>query len=328
MADDFLQLSDTGRLNTIYQPIIVSSLNDRSVLRSAIPRVPQKGGDKCRWVLKTARSTKYGSTTETAEIEVGHTTRNTAYSDWAILYAGIGISDIEIAAMASAPYSVTGMDPVREAIQDATRDFMYAENNQMCKGPDLTGVATDMNGLDNWINDSNCPSKVTSPAGIAYAGNSYVAATVDSNSGTQRDITLSLIDDAIDNIEIAGGVANLAITKQKQRSAIAAQLTAMQRFSTTEIAGGFTALSYRDIPIIADAYIAATNNTGVDKTAVAGWNGNVYVVDTNYCMVKVLQDAMIVDLTKKGFQTRKAIGAFEQFVFTSPNKSAKIVDLT
>ena len=328
MADDYLQLTDAGRLNTIYDPVIVSTLNEKSILRNALPVEMQLGGDKCRWVLKTGRINKLGSTTETAAIEVGHSTRVTVYTDWRIVYAGIGITDVEIAAMQKTPYSVTGVDPIKEAIEDATMDFQYTEDNMLCKGPDLTTVAADMDGLDNWINDATCPTKTNSPANRAYSGNTDQQASIIDNSGTQVDVSLDLLDEGIDKIGIAGGNCNLLVTKNRQLSAIAALLTANQIHQTTEIKGGFTALEYRGVPIIADAYIAATDYVGTDKTAVSGWNGNVYGMDTNYVRRKVLKDAGLVDLSKTGFQVRKAIGAFENLIFTSPNKSMKIVDLS
>ena len=75
----------------------------------------------------------------------------------------------------------------------------------------------------------------------------------DDNSGTNRDLTLSLIQQSITAVAKNGGKTTLILSDHDTRDAYAALVIADKRFvNTLDLDGGFKALAYNEIPWVAD----------------------------------------------------------------------------
>lgn len=106
----------------------------------------------------------------------------------------------------------------------------------------------ELTGLDAIFNDS-----VSTLYGVNKAANPWIKPRVKSQSGA---ITEASIQNVLDSIEEAGGdPANLIITSFGVRRAFINLLSQNKRtLDTTELAGGFRALSYNGIPVVADRF--------------------------------------------------------------------------
>jgi hypothetical protein len=77
--------------------------------------------------------------------------------------------------------------------------------------------------------------------------------STDSNAGTNRDLTLDLMQASLTAVEKNGGKTNLIVTTPELRDAYAALLVADRRFGESmNLDGGFKALDYSGIPLVAD----------------------------------------------------------------------------
>jgi len=114
---------------------------------------------------------------------------------------------------------------------------------------------------------------------ITRATNPYWNCSVnstDSNGGTNRDMTLDLIQASLTSVEVNGGKTNLIISDHALRDAYAALVVADKRFvNTMKLDGGWTALEYNGIPWVADGDCPA--NT-------------VFFVDTDHLQIMQMSD--------------------------------------
>ncbi len=92
--------------------------------------------------------------------------------------------------------------------------------------------------------------------GVSRADNSWLNPYVKSSAGT---LTEPMIQTALDTIEENGGApVNFIVCSWGVRRALQKLLSANKRFvETTELAGGYKALSYNGIPVVADRFCPA-----------------------------------------------------------------------
>ena len=100
--------------------------------------------------------------------------------------------------------------------------------------------------------------------------------TNDDNSGTNRDLTLQLMQDSLTSVEKNGGKTDLLLTTPDLRDAYAALLVADKRFvNTLKLDGGFKGLEYSGMPLVSDP--DATEN-------------NIYFLDTSHLYIMQTAD--------------------------------------
>ena len=140
-------------------------------------------------------------------------------------------------------------------------------------------LATDsyeMMGLKGLVDDG---AYVDILHGITRSSSAYwdcSTNTNDDNSGTNRDLTLALMQSSLTSVEKNGGKTDLIVTTPDLRDAYADLLVADKRFvNTLDLDGGFKALEYSGIPLVADP--DATEN-------------NLYFLDTSHLQIMQMSD--------------------------------------
>ena len=151
-------------------------------------------------------------------------------------------------------------------------------------GRTIAGVSV-TNGADVY--------NVTTRTAAAYAA----AAAVLDNNGTERDLTLDLLDNAIRSSRARGGEPKLIVLDYTQWDKLNALLLANQRYvdyqdytvgvgDETTYPGtqaGFQLVTYKGIPVLPDADVrAGVNADDTDQ------GGRVYVLDTDFLEIAIM----------------------------------------
>ena len=140
--------------------------------------------------------------------------------------------------------------------------------------------------------------------GTRTAGEWNAAATVLANSGTGRNLTLALLDQAIREVRVNGADPDVILMGYDQFDRLSAVLQAQQRYmdwgefvvkvgDESTLPGshaGFQVATYRGIPVIVDpdiqtSYTAADTELGSD----------VYVLDTRYLEIAIAAPTQYID---------------------------------
>jgi hypothetical protein len=136
------------------------------------------------------------------------------------------------------------------------------------------------------------------------AGEWNAAATVLANSGTGRNLTLALLDQAIREVRVNGADPDVILMGYDQFDRLSSLLQAQQRYmdwgefvvkvgDESTLPGshaGFQVATYRGIPVIVDPDIQ-TSFTAAD----AELGSNVYVLDTRYLELAVAAPTQYID---------------------------------
>ncbi|MAH45387.1 hypothetical protein CMI37_06135 [Candidatus Pacearchaeota archaeon] len=136
------------------------------------------------------------------------------------------------------------------------------------------------------------------------AGAYNAAATVLHNSGTGRNLTLSLLDQAIREVRVNGADPDVILMGYDQFDRLSSLLQAQQRYmdwgefvvkvgDESTLPGshaGFQVSTYRGIPVIVDPDVS-TSFTAAD----AELGSNVYVLDTRYLELAVAAPTQYID---------------------------------
>lgn len=165
-------------------------------------------------------------------------------------------SDVTVSTVDS-DTQVTVSAALDAAIDD--NDWVIAANSH-----DGAGVTPsnsyEMMGIKGIVDDGTYVTTLHNLSRSSYAWWKCSTNSNDDNSGTNRDLTLSLIQDSLTSVEKNGGKTDLIVTTPELRDSYAALLVADKRFvNTLELDGGFKALEYSGIPLVADP--DATPNT-------------------------------------------------------------------
>jgi len=111
----------------------------------------------------------------------------------------------------------------------------------------------EMMGLKGIIDDATYVTTLHNLSRSTYAWWKCSTHTNDDNSGTNRDMTLTLIQASITAVEKNGGKVSLILSDHDMRDAYAALVVADKRFiNTLDLDGGFKALDYSGMPWVAD----------------------------------------------------------------------------
>ena len=136
------------------------------------------------------------------------------------------------------------------------------------------------------------------------AGGHVAAATVLGNSGTGRNLTLSLLDQAIREVRVNGADPDVILMGYDQFDRLSSLLQAQQRYldwgefvvkvgDESTLPGshaGFQVATYRGIPVIVDP-----DCQGSFTAADANLGSNVYVMDTRYLELAIAAPTQYID---------------------------------
>jgi len=134
-------------------------------------------------------------------------------------------------------------------------DNDIADNDYVTRlgATDGAGTSYEMMGLKGIIDDSTYVTTLHNLSRSSYAWWKCSTHTSDSNAGTNRDLTLPLIQASITAVEKNGGKTNLILSDHATRDAYAALVIADKRFvNTLNLDGGFKGLDYNGIAWVAD----------------------------------------------------------------------------
>ena len=141
-------------------------------------------------------------------------------------------------------------------------------------------------------------------------------------------LTLAQLDEAID---LCAGMPDMLVMSKRSRRALNALLQISQRFmDRVTVQGGFSLLSYNDIPIYVSTNVVNTqtvNFTGV-TAETGGRTSTIYVVDTEHTWIGELTKLTVMPLAKKSSQYDEFdIFCDEVLVNRNPNANAKLVGI-
>jgi hypothetical protein len=131
--------------------------------------------------------------------------------------------------------------------------------------------ALEMMGLLGIVNNSNPRAGLYVGAiNRSTAGNEYWDASVDSNSGTLRPLTLDLMQTSWDAAEEEGGEISLVLTTRAVRRKYLRLVRADGRFvNTMTLDGGFDALEYNGKPLAVDRHCMPNRIYFLDESTLA-----------------------------------------------------------
>lgn len=156
----------------------------------------------------------------------------------------------------STDLTVSTVDSTTEVTLSAGANADVADNDEVVRANSTDDAATsyEMMGLKGIVDDATYVTTLHNLSRSDYAWWKCSTHTNDDNSGTNRDMTLTLIQDAVTAVEKNGGKVNLILSDHDIRDAYAALVVADKRFvNTLKLDGGYMALEYNGIPWVADA---------------------------------------------------------------------------
>lgn len=155
----------------------------------------------------------------------------------------------------STDLTISTVDSATQATLSAAADTAVADNDVIVRAnsTDDAGTSYEMMGLKGIIDDATYVTTLHNLSRSTYAWWKASTHSNDDNSGTNRDLTLALIQDSISAVEKNGGKTNLILSGHDVRDSYAALVVADKRFvNTMDLDGGFKALEYNGIPWVAD----------------------------------------------------------------------------
>lgn len=171
----------------------------------------------------------------------------------------LGIDDGD-GATNDADVVITTVDSATEVTVSAALDAAIDDNDWVVRANSTDGAGVlasdsyEMMGIKGIVDDATYVDTLHNLARGSYAWWKCSTFTNDDNSGTNRDLSLDLIQEAITAVEKNGDNVNLIVSSPEMRDAYAALLVADKRFvNTLDLDGGFKALEYSGIPWVADS---------------------------------------------------------------------------
>ena len=202
---------------------------------------------------------------------------------------------LTIAALDSSPATADGVFTYSRAGLTSIDDIVSIDGTNFLDG----NVATFANAYDL--------TTTLAASGRTVAANPWkTAASVQANSGTGRDLSLNMLDTAIQKIRTNGGEPKLIVMGHDQYFKLERLLNSQQRYlgqeeytvgvgSEKTFPGTRTGLilaTYMGIPILPDADCTKSPKIG----STTGTHGsNVYVLDTDYLEVAVAQPTQYIE---------------------------------
>lgn len=170
-----------------------------------------------------------------------------------------------------------------ELTMSAALNAAVADNDYVTRAgaTDQAGTSYEMTGLKGIVDDATYVTTLHNISRASYAWWKCSTFSNDDNSGTNRDLTLDLIQEAISAVEKNGGEVNMIISDHDLRDGYVKLVAADKRYvNTLTLDGGWKALEYSSgnsgaIPWVAD--VECQPNT-------------IFFVDTNHLRFMQMSD--------------------------------------
>ena len=180
------------------------------------------------------------------------------------LYEGM-LVDIQdpstgVACTASSGLTISTVDSATAVTLSAAINADVADDDRVVAygATDGSGVEDtdcyEMMGLKGIVDDASYLTTLHNLSRDDYEWWKCATHSTDDGSGTNRDLTLDLMQASLTAAEKNGATTDLILTTYELRDAYAAILVADKRFvNTMDLDGGFKGLEYNGIPLVADA---------------------------------------------------------------------------
>lgn len=155
----------------------------------------------------------------------------------------------------STDLTVSTVDSTTQVTLSAGANADVADNDVVVRAnsTDDAGTSYEMMGLKGIVDDATYVTTLHNLSRSSYAWWKCSTHSDDDNSGTNRDLTLPLIQSSVTAVEKNGGEVKLIISDHDTRDAYAALVIADKRHvNTLDLDGGWRALEYNTIPWVAD----------------------------------------------------------------------------
>jgi len=155
----------------------------------------------------------------------------------------------------STDLTVSTVDSTTQVTLSAGANADVADNDLVVRAntTDDLGTSYEMMGLKGIVDDATYVTTLHNLSRSDYVWWKCSTFTNDDNSGTNRDLTLELMQDAMTAVEKNGGTVNLILCSHALRDAYAALVVADKRFvNTMKLDGGFMGLEYNGIALVPD----------------------------------------------------------------------------
>jgi len=154
---------------------------------------------------------------------------------------------------------ISSVDSDTEVTVSAALDTSIDDNDYVVRANSTDGAGVlpsdsyEMMGLKGIVDDGTYVTTLHNLSRSDYAWWKCSTFDNDDNSGTNRDLTLDLIQEAMTAVEKNGGQVKMILSSPELRDAYASLLVSDKRFvNTLELDGGFKALEYSGTPWVAD----------------------------------------------------------------------------
>lgn len=232
-----------------YLPVLRTQLTDAVILLNRLEKDEQSVvGKSATLTLHSARNTGVGSAAEEGTLPTAtfQATKNSVIP-MKYNYGRLTLSGQTIEASKSNEGAI--VKALDFEMKRLLADMRKAINVQLwADGSGNSGA--DMMGIKATIDDSTV---LDTFQGIQRSTNTWWKAQRDGNAGVNRPLTLTLIQKVLTLCEKADGKVSLMLTSYDLRDTYASLLVADKRFvNTLKLDGGWSALEYNGIPIVAD----------------------------------------------------------------------------
>jgi rhodanese-related sulfurtransferase len=150
---------------------------------------------------------------------------------------------------------VTSVNSSTEVTMAVAANADVADNDVVTRAgaTDGAGTSYEMMGIKGIVDDNTYVDTLHGISRTSFAWWNCSTFANDDNSGTLRDLTIPLMQEAVSAVEKNGGKVNLIVCDHDMRDAYAALVIADKRYvNTMDLDGGFKGLEFNGIPLVAD----------------------------------------------------------------------------
>ena len=176
-----------------------------------------------------------------------------------------------VARTSSTGLTITSVDSDTVATMSAALDSTVADNDWVIAYGGRAGAAAtlsdsyEMMGLKGIIDDATYCTTLHNLSRSSYAWWKCSTFADDDNSGSNRDLTIPLMQSMSTAVEKNGGNTQAYLASLEVRDAYAAELVSDKRYvNTMKLDGGWTGIEYNGKPVIADSDMLPNTLFAVD----------------------------------------------------------------
>lgn len=335
----------SNALSQIFASLLWRQMNRQSVLAGLLPKMDGRS-QNLAWDVTFDGQTGASTFTEGADVASGdlqNDTEDDAILSWGLYRRNFGISGLALAAASSSPENATAyLDMIVKKGLDSSSRLISDMNTDLYTG---TGAGSII-GLQSALATSGTYATIAKTE-AEWQGN------VDTNSGTPRALTKSLLDKLERDIYVACGRSpNVIVTSPAVANKYEALLDAITRqiLEQGELApairnigapvineNGFTGLHYKGIPVYRDKdcpaeHLFMLNTETVELASLVQARQNTSVSFLERMLTDERErpsgvNARMEALAKTGDSDRYTIKLYPQMAVKRPNCSGFIDDI-